>query len=61
MPEIDPLHATRPATLLVADDEAMARNLLRRILEPAGYTLRRQPRLQKRAEVEARLAEGRST
>ena len=39
MPEIDPLHALRPATLLVADDEAMARNLLRRILEPAGYTV----------------------
>jgi putative two-component system response regulator len=33
----DPLHATWPATVLVADDEPAARRLLRRILEPAGY------------------------
>jgi putative two-component system response regulator len=39
MLQTDPLHAIRPATLLVADDESMARNLLRRILEPAGYTV----------------------
>ncbi|HEX7490090.1 MAG TPA: HD domain-containing phosphohydrolase [Candidatus Limnocylindrales bacterium] len=37
MPTIDPLHATWPATILVADDEPSARRLLRRILEPAGY------------------------
>jgi putative two-component system response regulator len=37
MPTTDPLHATWPATILVADDEAAARRLLRRILEPAGY------------------------
>ena len=33
----DPLRATWPATVLVADDEPAARKLLRRILEPAGY------------------------
>jgi putative two-component system response regulator len=33
----DPLHATWPATVLIADDEPAARKLLRRILEPAGY------------------------
>jgi putative two-component system response regulator len=37
MPTTDPLHATWPATVLVADDEPAARRLLRRILEPAGY------------------------
>jgi putative two-component system response regulator len=37
MPQTDPLRATWPATVLVADDEPSARKLLRRILEPAGY------------------------
>jgi putative two-component system response regulator len=37
MPQIDPLRALSPATVLVADDEPAARKLLRRILEPAGY------------------------
>jgi len=37
MSQPDPLHAIRPATVLVADDESTARKLLRRILEPAGY------------------------
>ena len=37
MLETDPLRATWPATILVADDEPSARRLLRRILEPAGY------------------------
>ena len=37
MPQIDPLRAISPATVLVADDEPAARRLLRRILEPAGY------------------------
>ena len=37
MPQTDPLRATWPATILVADDEPSARRLLRRILEPAGY------------------------
>src|ERR1035437_8895129 len=37
MPQTDPLRATWPATVLVADDEPSARQLLRRILEPAGY------------------------
>ena len=39
MPGNDPLHALRPAAVLVADDEEAARRLLRRILEPAGYTV----------------------
>ncbi len=39
MPGNDPLHALRPATVLVADDEEAARRLLRRILEPAGYAV----------------------
>ena len=39
MPTTDPLRATWPATVLVADDEPAARRLLRRILEPAGYTV----------------------
>ena len=39
MPTTDPLRATWPATVLVADDEPAARKLLRRILEPAGYTV----------------------
>jgi putative two-component system response regulator len=37
MPSADPLHATWPATVLIADDEPAARRLLRRILEQAGY------------------------
>jgi putative two-component system response regulator len=37
MPTFDPLRATWPAHVLVADDEPVARMLLRRILEPAGY------------------------
>jgi putative two-component system response regulator len=37
MPRGDPLHATWPATVLIADDEPAARRLLRRILEQAGY------------------------
>jgi putative two-component system response regulator len=32
-----PLRAEWPATILVADDEPIARQLLRRALEPAGY------------------------
>jgi putative two-component system response regulator len=32
-----PLYAEWPATILVADDEPIARQLLRRALEPAGY------------------------
>jgi putative two-component system response regulator len=40
MPLIDPLFAEWPSTVLVADDEPNARKLLRRILEPAGYTVR---------------------
>jgi DNA-binding response OmpR family regulator len=35
----DPLRATWPATILVADDEPDARRLLRLILEPAGYVV----------------------
>jgi putative two-component system response regulator len=37
MPNDDPLRAEWPAAILVADDEPPARQLLRRILEPAGY------------------------
>lgn len=37
MPEIDPLRAEWPASILVADDEPSARGLLRRVLEQAGY------------------------
>lgn len=37
MPLNDPLHAEWPATVLVADDEPVARHVLRRALEPAGY------------------------
>jgi putative two-component system response regulator len=37
MPRGDPLHATWPATVLIADDEPAARRLLRRILEQADY------------------------
>jgi putative two-component system response regulator len=37
MPTTDPLRATWPARILIADDEPLARRLLRRILEPAGY------------------------
>ena len=37
MPTSDPLRATWPAHVLIADDEPVARMLLRRILEPAGY------------------------
>lgn len=33
----EPLRAEWPATVLIADDEPVARHLLRRILEPAGY------------------------
>jgi len=33
----DPLRAAWPARVLIADDEPLARTLLRRILEPAGY------------------------
>jgi putative two-component system response regulator len=40
MPQTDPLRATWPATVLVADDDPAARQLLRRILEPAGYEIR---------------------
>ena len=40
MPPTDPLRATWPATVLVADDDPAARELLRRILEPAGYQIR---------------------
>jgi putative two-component system response regulator len=39
MPPRDALHATWPATILVADDEPDARKLLRRILQPAGYVV----------------------
>jgi cyclic di-GMP phosphodiesterase len=39
MAPIDPLHATWPATVLVVDDEPSARSLLRRILQPRGYTV----------------------
>ncbi len=37
MPTIDQLRAEWPATILIADDEPLARKLLRQILEPAGY------------------------
>ncbi len=37
MPYADPLLAEWPATILVADDEPVARHILRRALEPAGY------------------------
>jgi putative two-component system response regulator len=37
MPSTDPLRATWPATVLVADDEAGIRAMLRRGLEGAGY------------------------
>jgi putative two-component system response regulator len=37
VPTTDPLRATWPARILIADDEPIARMLLRRILEPAGY------------------------
>jgi putative two-component system response regulator len=37
MPTTDPLRAAWPASILIADDEPVARLLLRRILEPAGY------------------------
>jgi putative two-component system response regulator len=37
MPSTDPLRATWPATVLVADDEPVVRSMLRRGLESAGY------------------------
>ena len=37
MPSTDALRAAWPARILIADDEPIARKLLRRILEPAGY------------------------
>ncbi len=37
MSDQDPLRAEWPATVLVADDERIARHVLRRTLEPAGY------------------------
>jgi putative two-component system response regulator len=39
MPGTDPLRAVWSAHILIADDESLARRLLRRILERAGYTV----------------------
>jgi putative two-component system response regulator len=39
MPGADRLRTEWPARILVADDESSVRRLLRRILEPAGYTV----------------------